>query len=58
MINCIIVDDEPHAIEVLDHYVKQTPHLQSGGKFYKSDRSLAVIGSAEDRSCFSRYTNA
>jgi hypothetical protein len=44
MINCIIVDDEPHAIEVLDHYVKQTPHLHSGGKFYKPDRSPAVIG--------------
>ena len=27
MINCIIVDDEQHAIEILDHYVRQTPHL-------------------------------
>lgn len=27
MINCIIVDDEQHAIEILLHYVKQTPHL-------------------------------
>lgn len=27
MINCIIVDDEQHAIDILDHYVKQTPHL-------------------------------
>ena len=27
MINCIIVDDELHAIDILVHYVKQTPHL-------------------------------
>lgn len=27
MINCIIVDDEQHAIDILVHYVKQTPHL-------------------------------
>lgn len=27
MINCIIVDDEQHAIDILVHYVRQTPHL-------------------------------
>src|SRR5689334_12692205 len=27
MINCIIVDDEQHAIDVLVHYVKETPQL-------------------------------
>ncbi len=27
MINCIIVDDEQHAIDILTHYVKQTPFL-------------------------------
>ena len=27
MINCVIVDDEQHAIDILVHYVKQTPHL-------------------------------
>lgn len=27
MINCLIVDDEQHAIDILVHYVKQTPHL-------------------------------
>jgi DNA-binding LytR/AlgR family response regulator len=27
MINCIIVDDEQHAIDILVHYVSQTPHL-------------------------------
>ena len=28
MIHCIIVDDEQHAIDILTHYVSQTPHLQ------------------------------
>ncbi len=28
MITCIIVDDEQHAIDVLEHYVRQTPFLQ------------------------------
>jgi two-component system LytT family response regulator len=27
MINCLIVDDEQHAIDILTHYVKQTPFL-------------------------------
>jgi two-component system LytT family response regulator len=27
MINCIIVDDEQHAIDILVHYVDQTPYL-------------------------------
>jgi DNA-binding LytR/AlgR family response regulator len=27
MMNCIIVDDEQHAIDILVHYVKQVPHL-------------------------------
>ena len=53
MINCIIVDDEQHAIDILVHYVKQTPHLHLGGKFYQPDRSVAVIEPAKDRPCFS-----
>jgi two-component system LytT family response regulator len=27
MINCIIVDDEQHAVDILIHYVSQTPYL-------------------------------
>lgn len=33
MINCIIVDDEQHAIDILEHYVKQTPQLNLAGSF-------------------------
>ena len=28
MISCLIVDDEYDAIDVMEHYVKQTPILQ------------------------------
>jgi two-component system LytT family response regulator len=44
MIKCIIVDDEPHAIEVLDHYVKQTPHLQLVASFTNPIEALRLLG--------------
>ena len=44
MIKCIIVDDEPHAIEVLDHYVKQTPHLQLVASFTNPIEALHLLG--------------
>src|SRR4030095_1737672 len=44
MINCIIVDDEPHAIEVLDHYVKQTPHLHLVASFTNQIEALQLLG--------------
>ena len=43
MINCIIVDDEPHAIEVLDHYVKQTPHLHLVATFTNPIEALQLL---------------
>lgn len=43
MINCIIVDDEPHAIEVLDHYVKQTPHLRLVASFTNPIEALQLL---------------
>jgi DNA-binding LytR/AlgR family response regulator len=44
MINCIIVDDESHAIEVLDHYVKQTPHLHLVASFTNPIEALQLLG--------------
>jgi two-component system LytT family response regulator len=44
MINCIIVDDEPHALEVLDHYVKQTPHLHLVASFTNPIEALQLLG--------------
>jgi two-component system, LytTR family, response regulator len=44
MINCIIVDDEQHAIDILVHYVKQTPHLNLVGCFTNPIEALQLLG--------------
>lgn len=44
MINCIIVDDEQHAIDILVHYVKQTPHLHLVGSFTNPIEALQLLG--------------
>jgi two-component system LytT family response regulator len=43
MISCIIVDDEPHAIEVLEHYAKQTPHLDLVASFTNPIEALQLL---------------
>lgn len=44
MINCIIVDDEQHAIDILVHYVKQTPHLHLVASFTNPIEALQLLG--------------
>jgi len=44
MINCIIVDDEQHAIDILVHYVKQTPHLNLVECFTNPIDALQLLG--------------
>lgn len=44
MINCIIVDDEQHAIDILDHYVKQTPMLNLVATFNNPLEALQLLG--------------
>ena len=44
MINCIIVDDEQHAIDILDHYIKQTPHLHLVASFTNPIEALQLLG--------------
>jgi len=44
MMNCIIVDDEQHAIDVLEHYVKQTPHLHLAASFTNPIEALQLLG--------------
>ena len=44
MINCIIVDDEQHAIDILVHYVKQTPHLKLVSTFTNPIEALQLVG--------------
>jgi len=43
MINCIIVDDEQHAIDILVHYVKQTPHLDLVASFTNPIEALQLL---------------
>ena len=44
MIHFIIVDDEQHAIDILVHYVRQTPHLKLIGCFTNPMEALKVVG--------------
>ncbi len=44
MINCIIVDDEQHAIDILLHYVKQTPYLNLVECFTNPIDALHLLG--------------
>ncbi len=43
MINCIIVDDEQHAIDILEHYVKQTPQLHLVGTTTNPIEALQMV---------------
>ena len=44
MINCIIIDDEEHSIEILEHHVKQTPQLQLLASFTNPLEALQLMG--------------
>ena len=43
MINCIIVDDEQHAIDILVHYVGQTPQLNLAGTTTNPMEALQLV---------------
>jgi len=43
MITCIIVDDEQHAIDVLEHYVRQVPSLQLLGSVTNPLQALQIL---------------
>jgi DNA-binding LytR/AlgR family response regulator len=44
MINCIIVDDEQHAIDILVHYIKQTPYLNLVASTTNPIEALEMVG--------------
>ena len=44
MINCLIVDDEQHAIDILVHYVSQTPFLQLAASTTNPVEALQMVG--------------
>lgn len=43
MINCIIVDDEQHAIDILVHYIGQVPHLHLVGTTTNPMEALQMV---------------
>ena len=43
MINCIIVDDEQHAIDILIHYIGQTPYLNLVGTSTNPIEALQMV---------------
>lgn len=43
MIRCIIVDDEQHAIDILEHYVSQTPQLTLAGSSTNPIEALHMV---------------
>lgn len=43
MINCIIIDDEPLAIQLLEDFVTKTPYLRLVGKFEEPLQALAAM---------------
>ena len=45
MINCIIVDDEEHAIDILEAYISQTPSLHLEGKTTNPIEALQMVAS-------------
>ena len=47
MINCIVVDDEQHAIDILVHYIKQTPHLNAVACTTNPIEALQLVASQD-----------
>lgn len=43
MINCLIVDDEQHAIDILVHYINQTPHLHLAASTTNPVEALQLV---------------
>ena len=43
MINCIIVDDEQHAIDILVHYTAQTPYIKLVATFTNPIEALEMV---------------
>lgn len=47
MINCILIDDEPLALQLLEDYVNKTPYLKLAGKFEEPLQALPLIESGD-----------
>ncbi len=47
MINCILIDDEPLALQLLEDFVNKTPYLKLAGKFEEPLQALPLLKSME-----------
>jgi len=47
VINCLIIDDEPLALQLLEDYVKKTPYLKLAGKFEEPLKAMGVLESQQ-----------
>jgi two-component system LytT family response regulator len=45
MLNCLIIDDEPLALQLLEDYVNKIPYLKLAGKFDEPLHALSVLES-------------
>jgi two-component system, LytTR family, response regulator len=43
MIRCMIVDDEPYAVKLLEEYISQLTYLQLEAKCYNALEALAYL---------------
>jgi DNA-binding LytR/AlgR family response regulator len=47
VINCLLIDDEPLALQLLEDYVNKTPYLKLAGKFEEPMQALLQLESRE-----------
>jgi DNA-binding LytR/AlgR family response regulator len=47
VINCLLIDDEPLALQLLEDYVSKTPYLKLAGKFEEPMQALSLLESRE-----------
>jgi len=47
MINCLLIDDEPLALQLLEDFIKKTPYLKLAGKFEEPLQALPILESQQ-----------
>jgi DNA-binding LytR/AlgR family response regulator len=47
VINCLLIDDEPLALQLLEDYVSKTPYLSLSGKFEEPMQALSLLESKQ-----------
>jgi DNA-binding LytR/AlgR family response regulator len=46
MLNCVLIDDEPLALQLLEDFVYKTPYLKLAGKFEEPLQALSLLESS------------